>query len=96
MRLIIAEKNIAARRIADILSGSEKPGKGTPVRTGKENGVNTYRFEDTVTLGLRGGHVVEIDFEPGYSNWRSEVNTPPEPLSMREPLKNRPRKISFP
>jgi DNA topoisomerase I len=75
MRLIIAEKNIAARRIADILSGSEKPGKGTPVRTGKENGVNTYRFEDTVTLGLR-GHVVEIDFEPGYSNWRSEVNTP--------------------
>lgn len=78
MHLIIAEKNIAARRIAEILAGagsksSEK--KGAKVHTGKENGVNTYRFDDAITLGLR-GHVVEIDFEPGYSNWRSEVNTP--------------------
>ena len=69
MHLIIAEKNIAAQRIASILAGAGK------VKTGKENGVNTYRFGDTVALGLR-GHVVEIDFEPGYSNWRSEVNTP--------------------
>lgn len=69
MHLIIAEKNIAAQRIATILAGKEK------VKTGKENGVNTYRFDDAVALGLR-GHVVEIDFEPGYSNWRSEVNTP--------------------
>jgi len=41
----------------------------------KDNGVNTYRFDDVIALGLR-GHVVEIDFEPGYSNWRSETNTP--------------------
>ena len=75
MHLIIAEKNIAARRIADILAASAESGKGTKVHTGKENGVSTYRFDDAITLGLR-GHVVEIDFEPGYSNWRSEVNTP--------------------
>lgn len=74
MHLIIAEKNIAAKRIADILAGKSSD-KGAKVRTGKENGVSTYRFDDAVTLGLR-GHVVEIDFEPGYSNWRSEVNTP--------------------
>ena len=75
MHLIIAEKNIAAKRIADILAGKSNSGKGVRVSAGKENGVNTYRFNDAVTLGLR-GHVVEIDFEPGYSNWRSEVNTP--------------------
>ena len=94
MHLIIAEKNIAARRIADILAASPKSEmdadsvgsvkgskvhtgkeKGSKVHTGKENGVNTYRFDDTITLGLR-GHVVEIDFEPGYNNWRSETNTP--------------------
>jgi len=69
MHLIIAEKNIAAQRIASILAGKEK------VKPGKENGVNTYRFDDAVALGLR-GHVVEIDFEPGYTNWRSEVHTP--------------------
>jgi DNA topoisomerase-1 len=75
MHLIIAEKNIAARRIAEILAASANSGKGTKIQTGKETGVNTYQFEDTITMGLR-GHVVEIDFEPGYSNWRSEVNTP--------------------
>jgi len=76
MHLIIAEKNIAAKRIADILAGSStESAKGAKVRTGKENGVITYRFDDVITLGLR-GHVVEIDFEPGYSNWRSETNTP--------------------
>ena len=69
MHLIIAEKNIAAKRISGILAA----GKG--VTTGKEGGVNTYRFGDTVVIGLR-GHVVEIDFEPGYSNWRSETKTP--------------------
>ena len=69
MHLIIAEKNIAAQRIASILAGKEK------VKSGKENGVSTSRFDDAVALGLR-GHVVEIDFEPGYTNWRSEVHTP--------------------
>jgi len=69
VHLIVAEKNISARRIAQLLSGSGK------VVTKKEGGVNTYSFDDTVVMGLR-GHVVEVDFEPGYSNWRSETRTP--------------------
>ncbi|WOF15683.1 DNA topoisomerase I [Methanoplanus sp. FWC-SCC4] len=69
MHLIIAEKNIAAQRIAGFLAEDQK------VKTEKDGGVNLYHFNDSVSIGLR-GHVVEIDFEPGYSNWRSEVHTP--------------------
>ncbi|HEX3002307.1 MAG TPA: DNA topoisomerase I [Methanoregula sp.] len=69
MHLIVAEKNISARRIAEILAGGKR------VAEQKDGGVSTYHFGDTVTVGLR-GHVVEIDFEPGYQNWRSETATP--------------------
>ncbi|NYT06489.1 MAG: DNA topoisomerase I, partial [Methanomicrobiales archaeon] len=69
MHLIIAEKNIAAQRIAGILAGSSR------VSADKEGGVATYRFDEQVAVGLR-GHVVEVDFEPGYTNWRSETHTP--------------------
>ncbi len=69
MHLIIAEKNIAAKRIAEILSERER------VSFAREGGVPVYRFGETAVIGLR-GHVVEIDFEPGYTNWRSTVNTP--------------------
>ena len=69
MHLIVAEKNISARRIAEILS------EGKRISETKDAGVSTYSFGDTTTVGLR-GHVVEIDFEPGYSNWRSEEATP--------------------
>ncbi len=69
MHLIIAEKNIAAQRIAGFLAGSNK------ITADKDGGVNSYHFNDSVSIGLR-GHVVEIDFEEGYTNWRSEVHTP--------------------
>ncbi|KQC05711.1 MAG: DNA topoisomerase I [Methanoculleus sp. SDB] len=69
MHLIIAEKNIAAQRIAGILADREK------VEIRKEGGVAAYRFGNQVAVGLR-GHVVEIDFEPGYTNWRSEAHPP--------------------
>jgi len=69
MHLIVAEKNISARRIAQILAGKKTPEER------KDGGVSTYWFGDTVTVGLR-GHVVEIDFVPGYTNWRSEKHTP--------------------
>jgi len=69
MHLIIAEKNIAANRIAQILAGPEK------ISQKKESGVSQYQFGDTATIGLR-GHVVEIDFVEGYSNWRSETHPP--------------------
>jgi DNA topoisomerase-1 len=69
VHLIVAEKNISAHRIAQILAGSHK------VVEKKDAGVSTYSFGETTTVGLR-GHVVEVDFEPGYENWRSEKYTP--------------------
>ena len=69
MHLIVAEKNISARSIAQILA------EGKKVTEKKDAGVSTYSFGDTTTVGLR-GHVVEVDFEPGYENWRSESSTP--------------------
>ncbi|MFA5221934.1 MAG: DNA topoisomerase I [Methanoregula sp.] len=69
MHLIVAEKNISARRIAEILA------EGKKITEKKDAGVSTYSFGDTTTVGLR-GHVVEVDFEPGYENWRSEKYTP--------------------
>jgi DNA topoisomerase-1 len=76
VHLIITEKNIAAERIARILA--EK----AYVETRKDGGVNTYSFGDTTVVGLR-GHVVEIDFEPGYTNWRSEQHTPRSLIDAR-------------
>jgi len=69
MHLIVAEKNISARRIAEILAGGKK------IAEKKDAGVSVYQFGETAAIGLR-GHVVEIDFEPGYANWRSETATP--------------------
>ncbi len=69
MHLIIAEKNISARRIAQILAGNEK------VKAVKQGKVSTYTFGDKTVVGLR-GHVVEVDFEPGYTNWRSKTHPP--------------------
>nr|WP_303714363.1 DNA topoisomerase I [Methanoculleus marisnigri] len=69
MHLIIAEKNISANRIAQLLAGNEK------VKATKDGNVSTYSFDTRTVVGLK-GHVVEVDFEPGYTNWRSEVHTP--------------------
>ncbi|QSZ68042.1 DNA topoisomerase I [Methanofollis aquaemaris] len=69
MRLIVAEKNISARRVAAILAEDQR------VATKKEGGVDTYSFGDTTVVGLK-GHVVEVDFEPGYTNWRSAERPP--------------------
>jgi len=69
VHLIIAEKNISANRIAQLLAGNEK------VKAVKEGSVSTYSFDNKTVVGLK-GHVVEVDFEPGYTNWRSEINTP--------------------
>ncbi len=79
MHLIIAEKNIAANRIAQILSGKDK------VSAKKEGGVNVYTFGDKISIGLR-GHVVEVDFVEGYTNWRSQER-PPRSLIDAETIK---------
>ncbi|HWQ20111.1 MAG TPA: DNA topoisomerase I [Methanotrichaceae archaeon] len=62
MHLIIAEKHDAAKRIAQILAGS-KP------KTSRVSGVDTYQFDDKVIMGLS-GHIVEVDYPPGYNNWQ--------------------------
>src|SRR5512137_628151 len=76
MHLIVAEKNISAHRIASILAGTKR------LKEDKDGGVPVYRFDDTAVIGLR-GHVVEIDFEEGYSNWRSTERTPRSLINAR-------------
>lgn len=65
MKLIISEKNIAARRIAEILAVGKPTAEKvytTPV----------YRFrrdnEDWVSIGLK-GHIMKVDFAEGFSRW---------------------------
>ncbi len=62
MELIITEKDNAARRIADILSGGS-------MESSRENGVNVYEWGGKRCVGLS-GHVVGVDFPPEYSDWR--------------------------
>jgi len=62
VELIITEKDNAARRIADILSG------GT-YDSSRENGVNVYEWGGKRCVGLS-GHVVGVDFPSEYSDWR--------------------------
>ncbi|MFB6301422.1 MAG: DNA topoisomerase I, partial [Haloferacaceae archaeon] len=62
MELIVTEKDNAARRIADILSG----GSAEAERVGD---VNVYRWGGRRCIGLS-GHVVGVDFPPEYEGWR--------------------------
>ncbi len=66
MHLIIAEKHIAAKRIAAILA----PGKTKQVRV---SGVDTYEYdsdgEKKIFMGLS-GHIVKLDFPAAYNNWQ--------------------------
>jgi len=67
VELVIAEKNNAAERIAEILSGGD-------FSTGSANGVKTYEWHDEtgerVCIGLA-GHVVEVDFTDEYNDWHA-------------------------
>ena len=66
MHLIIAEKHIAAKRIAAILA----PQKVKQVRV---SGVDTYEYESEegkkIFIGLS-GHIVKLDFPKAYNNWQ--------------------------
>jgi DNA topoisomerase-1 len=64
MRLVVSEKNIAARRIAEILAvGKPKAEKvyTTPVYTFRRDG------EDWVSIGLK-GHIMEVDFPETFED----------------------------
>ncbi|MFB6080187.1 MAG: DNA topoisomerase I [Haloferacaceae archaeon] len=62
MELIVTEKENAARRIAEILSGKSAERE----RIGD---VNVYRWGGRRCIGLS-GHVVGVDFPPEYDGWR--------------------------
>jgi DNA topoisomerase-1 len=68
MHLIVTEKNITARKIAQILIKS--------VKEKKVDGVSVYEGDDTSVIGLS-GHIVNIDFTAEYNNWQ---NTAPRNL----------------
>jgi len=62
--LVISEKNISARRIAQILSN----GKCKQIRI---NGVPIYQFDDNGrwdVIGLR-GHIMKLDYPSQYNGW---------------------------
>jgi len=63
MKLIVCEKDLAAARIAQILSDGK-------AKATQEDGVNTYAWDDTKVVGLK-GHVTSVDFPEGYSNWQN-------------------------
>ena len=62
MELIITEKDNAARRISEILSGES-------YEVERKNDVNVYRWGGTRCVGLS-GHVVAVDFPEEYDDWR--------------------------
>ena len=80
MKLVICEKNIAANRIAYILSG----GKSKSTRHGK---TPVYEFtkdnEIWKVVGLR-GHIINLDFPAGYNQWNK---IPPKDLIDVAPCK---------
>ena len=85
MRLIICEKDNAAKRISSILSGNN-------FSTEHRGRVSIYKLvwenEETSCMGLR-GHILDMDFPKKYNNW-SEV--PPQALINADPV----RKVSAP
>ena len=80
MKLVICEKNIAARRIAYILSN----GKNQTQRIGK---IPIYDFiknnEEWKIIGLK-GHIINLDFPSNYRRWQTN---PPHELIHIEPCK---------
>jgi DNA topoisomerase-1 len=80
MKLVICEKNIAAQRIAYILS----EGKSKSSRLGR---IPVYDFtkdnELWKVIGLK-GHIINLDFPAGFNKWNT---IPPIELIEIEPLK---------
>jgi len=65
LKLIISEKDIAAKRIAKILAGNG-------VGQDKVYGVPVHHFklagEDYKVIGLK-GHILKVDYPKEYANW---------------------------
>lgn len=82
--LVIAEKQIAAARLAEILSG------GKAKKTGKGK-IPIYKFkvdaEEFRVVGLS-GHVVKVDYPSELNRWNS---VDPRQLIFADPIKKVPR-----
>jgi len=80
MKLVICEKNIAARRIAFILSGGR-------VKNSHLGNIPVYSFtknnEPWSVIGLK-GHIINLDYPSGYNQW---AKIPPFQLIEVEPCK---------
>ena len=81
MKVVICEKNIAARRIAYILSGGD-------VKSTHLGKIPVYSFtrnkEPWNVIGLK-GHIINLDYPSGFNQW---TKIPPHELIEVEPLKN--------
>ena len=81
MKLVICEKNIAARRIAYILSN----GKDKSTHIGK---IPVYDFtrdnEPWSVIGLK-GHIINLDYPSDFNQWNKVA---PHELINVEPLRN--------
>ena len=81
MKLVICEKNIAARRIAYILSGGQ-------VKSTHLGEIPVYSFtknnEIWNVIGLK-GHIINLDYPSGFNQW---TKIPPHKLIEVEPCKN--------
>ena len=65
MKIIVAEKPIAAKRIADILGRPKSLMKGS---------VECYSLDDTIVVPLK-GHITNVDFPHEYSDWgKTDLN----------------------
>jgi DNA topoisomerase-1 len=80
MKLVICEKNIAARRIAYILSGGH-------VKNSHLGRIPVYSFtkndEPWNVIGLK-GHIINLDYPSGFNQW---TKIPPFQLIEVEPCK---------
>lgn len=80
MKLVVCEKNIAAKRIAYFLSG----GKSKSARIGR---TPVYKFERDgepwEVVGLR-GHIINLDYPAGFNKWNK---IEPSELINIEPVK---------
>ncbi|MEM2934893.1 MAG: toprim domain-containing protein, partial [Candidatus Thermoplasmatota archaeon] len=74
--LVICEKNISARRIAQILSDGK-------AKQAAIDGVPYYYFDDKIVVGLK-GHIMYLDFPQEYDNWQ---NISPDKLIDVTPVK---------
>jgi DNA topoisomerase-1 len=84
MHLIITEKNITAKKIAQILFG-----KG--YKETKVEGIPVYVSDKTGIVGLS-GHIVNIDFPGEYNNW--SVTQPRDLIRARTEVHHTHKKIA--